>query len=343
MNNDIKIYILRCRFCNLRKADTRRPEIPIQAYDTPTHPFEVIHMDMTGKLPTTLSGNNFILVIICKLTKFPEFLPCQTNTAIEIAAHMVNEIYMRYGPVEVVISDKGKENINKIFKEVNKLLRTKHINTTGYNPRSNGAVETVNRSVKDILAAYTNAKQDDWDHFLPVLAFSQRTMVNSSTGYSPAMALYGRELRTPGENWIKNYLNKNNDIHKYVKDLAITLQRIWQDIEVNMGKAFKSYSKPSHERKPIEFQEFEVGDMVYRKTIPKSVYKYYLDKKEYKLIRKLQHRYSGPFMILKKWSPVRYQIMEHGKIKEVHMINLKRAPKSNRLSVEKNIELIDLI
>jgi len=249
---------------------------------------------------------------------------------------------MRYGPVEIVISDKGKENLNKIFKEVNKLLRTKHINTTGYNPRSNGAVETVNRSVKDILAAYTNARQDDWDDYLSVLAFSQRSMVNSTTGYSPAMALYGRELRTPGEAWIKNYLDKNIDIHTYVKQLTITLNRIWQDIELNMGKAFKSYSKPSSSRVPIEFQEYKVGDMVYRKTIPKSVYKYYLDQKEYKLIRKLQHRYTGPFMVTKVRSPVRYQIMEHGKFKEVHMINLKKAPRSNRLSVEKNIELREL-
>jgi hypothetical protein len=341
MNNDIKFYIQRCRFCGLRKSDIRRAVVPIQAYDQPTHPFEVGHMDMTGKLPTTRSGNNFILIIICKLTKFPELIPCVTNSALEVAGHLVNEIYMRYGPMQLIITDKGGENINKIMKEIHKLLRTKHINTTGYNPRSNGAVETVNRPVKDMLAAYANAKQDDWDEYLSVIAFGQRSMVNSTTGYSPAMALYGRELRTPGESWIAKYLDKHKDIHVYVKELATTLQLIWQDIEITMGKAFKSYSKPHHERRPIEFVPFEVGDMVYRKTVPKSIYKYYLDKKEYKIIRKLQHRYTGPFKIIKVWSPVRYRISEHGKPKEVHMINLKKAPKSNRLSVERNLELIE--
>jgi hypothetical protein len=243
--------------------------------------------------------------------------------------------------MQLIITDKGGENINKIMKEIHKLLRTKHINTTGYNPRSNGAVETVNRPVKDMLAAYANAKQDDWDEYLSVIAFGQRSTVNSTTGYSPAMALYGRELRTPGESWIAKYLDKHKDIHVYVKELATTLQLIWQDIEITMGKAFKSYSKPHHERRPIEFVPFEVGDMVYRKTVPKSIYKYYLDKKEYKIIRKLQHRYTGPFKIIKVWSPVRYRISEHGKPKEVHMINLKKAPKSNRLSVERNLELIE--
>ena len=335
MNSDIRTYIQRCRFCGLRKADTKRTVIPIQQYDCPTHPFEIAHMDMTGKLPTTELGNNFILVIIDKLSKFVELIPTRTNQALEVATCVVNEVYMRYGPVAILIHDKGKENINKIFKHVNKLLRTKQINTTGYNPRSNGAAENVMHSLKDVLASFVNAKQTDWDVHLPILAYGMRTMVHSSTGYSPAMALFGREFRSPGENWINKYLEKNVDIHDYVKKLSNTLQFIWQDIELNMGKAFTAYSKPSSDRSPLPFQPYSVGDMVYRKTIPKSVYKYYLDRKEYKLIRKLQHRYTGPFQIIRKWSPVRYTIMEHGRPKEVHMTNLKLAPKSNRLSVEK--------
>jgi hypothetical protein len=49
MNSDIRAYIQRCRFCSLRKADTKRTVIPIQQYDCPTHPFEIAHMDMTGR------------------------------------------------------------------------------------------------------------------------------------------------------------------------------------------------------------------------------------------------------------------------------------------------------
>jgi len=98
-------------------------------------------------------------------------------------------------------------------------------------------------------------------------------------------------------------------------------------------KNFEQYSKPRVARDPREFKEFEVGDLVYRKVTPKSVYKYYLSKKEYKILKKLNHRYCGPYLIIKKWSPVRYVISEHGKEKEVHALNLKRAPPSNRLAV----------
>ena len=63
-----------------------------------------------------------------------------------------------------------------------------------------------------------------------------------------------------------------------------------------------------------------------RFTIAKFLltYKYYLDKKEYGLSKKLQHRYVGPYQITRKISPVVYEIRkENGKLKTVSIMNLK--------------------
>lgn len=146
--------------------------------------------------------------------------------------------------------------------------------------------------------------------------------------------MLGRELRMPLESWIDDFLDKNKDIDEYVKGLCDALKHCWENCELKVMKNFEQYTKPRQAREPRLFKEFEVGDLVYRKVVPKSVYKYYLTKKEYKILKKLNHRYCGPFQIIKKWSPVRYTIAEHRKEKEVHALNLKRAPPSNRLAID---------
>jgi transposase InsO family protein len=144
------------------------------------------------------SGNQYILVVKDKLTKWVELFAIRFKTALEVASILVDEIFMRYGPVETIISDKGTDFVNKILKEVCRLLKIRKINTTAFNPRSNGEVERTNSVLKDRLAAYVNQMNNNWDEYLSVIAFSVRTMVGT-TGYSPAFALFGRELRFPTE------------------------------------------------------------------------------------------------------------------------------------------------
>jgi len=298
----------------------------------PRTPFEVIHVDLTGKLPETASGNQYIMVVKNKLTKWVELFALRHKTALEVAITLVDEIFMRYGPVQVIITDRGTEFINFIMKEVCKLLRIRKINTTAYNPRANGEVEKQNSTLKDQLAAYANSKQNNWDEFLPVIAFSYRTMV-SVTGYSPAYALYGRELRMPGETWLDMYRKRHPDLDAYVEDLSNALSECWENIHLQLVENQDDFTS-SKPREPRVFKEFEVGDWVYRKVIPKLKFKYYLDQKEYKVIKKLQFRFNGPHKIVEKFSPVLYKILEHGEAKTYHALNLKPAGKFNSLATE---------
>ena len=77
-------------------------------------------------------------------------------------------------------------------------------------------------------------------------------------------------------------------------------------------------------REPLLFKEFIEGDYVFMKYIPRRFYRDDVRKKRYKLSRKLQIRYVGPYRIIKKFSPVLYQVDINNKLKTVHAINLKR-------------------
>ena len=48
-----------------------------------------------------------------------------------------------------------------------------------------------------MIASFISEKQDDWDKHLPLLMMAYRSSIHETTGVSPAMVMFGRELTLP--------------------------------------------------------------------------------------------------------------------------------------------------
>lgn len=86
--------------------------------------------------------------------------------------------------------------MSELFEHVVSVLGSVHRLTTAYHPQTN-ATEHDNRTLKTAIRAYVGDKHISWDKFLPQICFALRTAPHDSTGMTPAMMLYGRELDTP--------------------------------------------------------------------------------------------------------------------------------------------------
>ena len=63
-------------------------------------------MDVVGLLPTTASGNQYILVICDYATRYPAAYPLQTFTAPKVAENLV-DFFSLHGTPQEILTDQG--------------------------------------------------------------------------------------------------------------------------------------------------------------------------------------------------------------------------------------------
>jgi transposase InsO family protein len=115
-----------------------------------------------------------------------------------VARALVEEIILKFGIPQFVLSDQGLNFLSEMFRNVCKLLRIKKIHCTSYHPASNGSLERTHRVLVEYLRCFILEDQSNWDKWLPYATFVFNTTPHTSTGYMPHELLFGRKPNLPG-------------------------------------------------------------------------------------------------------------------------------------------------
>lgn len=263
------------------------------------------------------------MVVKDSLTKWIELFAIPNKEASTIARCLLDEIICRHGSPTILISDQGTEFTAAIVQQLLQLMGTKHIRTTPAHPQANGQVEQQNHTLKDVLSSYINNHGNDWDRHLNLVAYDYRTTVNQATGETPFFLLYGREARRPTdvETFATNAALPFRSVAPYIAETAEVLRFLWAHAADQTTRNVAEM-QPRVRAKAI-FKEHNVGDYIFLKYVPRRFYRDDQDQQRYKLSRKLQMRFTGPYRVVKKFNPVLYQVDVHNVLKTVHAFNMK--------------------
>ncbi len=198
MRCDVEDWIESCPICAARKNPSSG-QTALGSITHPDKPFDTIGIDFLGPLTETDTGNRYVLVITDYATRWVEAFPTRDMKAATVAKILINEIICRHSAPKEILSDRGRSFLNKTVEEMCSYFRIKKLNTTAYNPKCNGLTERFNGSLCQMLSAYCDAKQTDWDVYLPVALFAHRTSWQRTVKESPFRLLYGRNPRLPSD------------------------------------------------------------------------------------------------------------------------------------------------
>ena len=194
MHAEIAEYIGKCHTCLTYKnqAKKRRPKENIIC----TERWRMVHMDIVGKLPATSRGNEYILTMIDRFTRWPHLIPMRKIDAEHVAQQFVYKWVPNHGIPECVITDQGPQFESKFFNDVFAGLGIAHRRTTPYHPQTNAMIERQHGIIKAIIQTKLPKFSTDWEHTLPIAEFILRTALNAK-GVSPSILAYGEQMPMP--------------------------------------------------------------------------------------------------------------------------------------------------
>ena len=256
MAADIEDHIKMCKICHQQNnRNNSKDKVPLQPWGPPTKRNVRIHFDLVGPLKSAIAGYKHILTVTDAFSRWVELIPIPNKEAITVAKALFDKWICKFGFYQQSVSDGGKEFDNEVLKELTKLMSSKHHIVSPYSPSVNGIIERVHRSLGSYVKSFCNNQTTNWLEYLPTLAFSLNTKVNSSTKFSPYYMTY---LEHPNFPWSPT--DQITYSESEIADRARMLQYARQLCNQNDLSA-RAASKRAFDVK-AKFRSFKVGDEV---------------------------------------------------------------------------------
>jgi hypothetical protein len=282
MKRDIENYVKKCKSCQINKTLGPRHRAPMEITITARKSFERCALDIVGPTDVTNKGNRYILTFQDDLTKFMAAIPNATQDAETVAREFVQNIVLKYGIPEVILTDQGANFLSDLFANVCKLLEIKKTQTTAFHPESNGSLERGHLVIVEYLRHYIAEDQRNWDEWIAYATYNVTT--HRATGYSPFELLNGHKACIPTVLQARPTPRYNYD--DYVSELRGRLQSAHAIARENLLQS-KARSKLDYNKKTVSIA-LSVGDKVllFDESVRRG------------RSRKLSAQWVGPYVVL---------------------------------------------
>ena len=299
--NSVVELLQNCVTCGSRKRPGKTPKSPMTEY-TVSFPMDRICTDILGPLPETNNGAKYVLCVQDSFTKYVECYAIPDQRSCTVADKLVFEFYSRYGCSLDLHSDRAANYQSELLREVCRLLEIKQTRTSGSRPMANGMIERFNSTLLNMISAYVDENQKDWDRYLPLLTMAFNSTVHASTGFTPYKLMFSRDCILPIQLQI-GCLPSDPSCKTY-NEYVLQLQEKQEQIVGLVRETLKhsvSVMKRNYDTR-ISQNTYNVDDLVYC-----------LDQTKVKgRCKKIDPRiWKGPFVIGKKYSDLLFEV--HGK------------------------------
>ena len=177
-----------CLACAATSSEKTRE--PLKMTELPSSPWSEVSMDFQGPYPS----GDYLLVVIDDYSRYPE-IEIISSTSVKSVLPKLHAIFARHGVPQTVKTDNGSPFNATDFDSFSKYLGFHHKPVTPLWPEANGGVERFMRVLKKIMqSAHVEGK--NWKQELYRAMLNYRATPHSTTGISPAEALFGRKIKT---------------------------------------------------------------------------------------------------------------------------------------------------
>ncbi|RDI80893.1 hypothetical protein Vi05172_g9104 [Venturia inaequalis] len=164
MSRTLKKYIDHCPDCLVNKTPRHLPYGELHPIVTKPAPFVTICIDFVTNLPpTTSAAYDTLLTVTCKFSKTILLIPGKSDwSAEEWVAVLLRELKAHnWGIPTNIISDRDSRFMDRLWKAMFAIMRTKFMFSTAWHPQTDGQSERTNQTVEIAIRYETTANPDE--------------------------------------------------------------------------------------------------------------------------------------------------------------------------------------
>ena len=249
-------------------------------------PFRTIQIDTVTCREDGARGAKYVLTAVCCFSRWVWLCPLQTRDARSIAEALLVKVMLGMASFPTLIrSDNAKEFTAEIMQQLNAMLDIRHVTSSTYHPQSQGMVESMHKTLNQVVRGLVEDHPEDWEMMLPfaecILRISPMAVLGGRCPYEVVTGLKPRlpaKLAGPGlvvAVEINEYVER---LRGYLKGAHASVMRAQTEVveaaegtvgghlssELWPGDAVLVRREPTRERKgPLRFQQ-RVYPGVYR-------------------------------------------------------------------------------
>ena len=175
------------------------------------------------------TGNKWILTAVCPYSNYLRAIPVPDKTATTAAYALVNDVFLSTGFPSVLQSDHGGEWLNALLHRITKLLSIKHVFTSGFQPRLNGATECTHHFLNVASGIFCEKQQEKWEQFLQPAVYARNVSpISGTSNITPFFLVFGRYATSPETISLQLPVHPMPSDH-YAKHLVARLQTAHND------------------------------------------------------------------------------------------------------------------
>lgn len=294
MKNDVTQYLNNCDVCQRTKYNRHPPEIPLLTTNTPSKPFQILHIDIFH------FENQSFLTIMDKFSKLGQAYPC-VKTAKSITDKLL-QYFSCYGTPEAITSDRGTEFNNELVKEFLGMQKIKiHFTTPGHH-ESNSPVERFHSTLIEHLRILKEKdKTKPVTELIPYAIIAYNSSIHTITKMTPFELTFGHtNSRDPFDLIPTTFYTEYASAHKD------KLDSLYKTIHDKMSQEKQNLIEKRNENIKTQ-HKFEINQKVFKKVEARN---------------KKSNKFIGPYYIIELLSNNKAKI-KNPKKKKFEIIHLK--------------------
>ena len=251
--------------CTVCKEYRRPSPRPIVSLPNASKFNETVSMDLKS------FHGSIILHLIDNLTRFSSAIVCKSKQPTDIVNGIVLCWVSLFGPPEKILVDNGGEFANQPFIELAESFNIRVLTTPAYSPWSNGIVERHNATLSETLEKVIAESKCTLEVGLAWALNAKNSLANMH-GFSPYQLVMGRNpvmpsLITDAPPALES--NESSEVVRRNLEALATARKSF--IESETSNRLKR--AVSHNIRPHQNLQFQVGDLVYFKRADSKKWK----------------------------------------------------------------------